>query len=875
MSETLVKHRSVAEPGVEASEQLIGGARDRVGQAANVLEKIKDMAGHDGADREVAGCVADAQEGFDDGSVELPDAVAAEEVGMLETLQGGEITAGVINESPSEVFDPAVYDLFMTGGEGVVASLEERLRAAAVGLTDGEPASPKSHEHADEMIDATNVVISENNLEGSVDIMPHKDKLGEPAPGVFRKMDDDGTVAERLGRKFPPDIETEFGQLQRFYEVIPDHVARPIELIRDEHGTCIAMDIEEVEGETLRDLEETGRLELADVTQIEIIISQLHKAGLVHGDLNANNLIRQENGIIKIIDPIAIADGELTPAELEQLQLEDRKQIEMLREAANFGVGERQAKITTEKAQRLINDLRGIREQVGRSRSQHEGYFTAKRFDEDMVREAQSMIVDANVSPQDAAKLLGEIYDTYMAKANMYASSWGMEVVDSEHDFNESLGKWLTTISAEKLTAIRQLPAKERGKFDFIIKRAMEALPKDLDKKILRARLDGYGTLTEKFAAIKRGELVDNDLSRLDTLMDCEHGREDTKKIDICVDYLVEDIGLPIERASEMLTAMYGRCSNPTSPEKPSERLIDLDILKSEVVKAANAIEQIGLEKAAILHEMCGIVNIGELSSDQLQRMVRFAEGDETLMEELSQKEVCIVLRDATRDWNGGLNGLNQKYETTNGATLIFEVSSLQNGGEQVRNFVAMLKKAGIRPSVLVIAGHGAPGGVVMGSDSKDVIIPVEPRDTEYVSSRERFATLADTNIDQLIGDMKPDRDGNCSIIYSACCQGADLLAKDDTTLSRTAEIARSKGTGKVFQIYGTRDESSLMRDKYGDIVDAYKGQSITRAIVGKYGGIYVHDSDSAAPRLPMFRTNVIDLRKPKPGLTSTLGNAA
>lgn len=470
--------------------------------------------------------------------------------------------------------------------------------------------------------------------------------------------------------------------------------------------------------------------------------------------------------------------------------------------------------------QAIIEDLRLQRERVGYSYSQRDAYEVNQvHYENGGLARVEQALRDPGLDVTSKAALIDELYNVRQHQVEMFIDRYDPEpelMVESA----ESRMYWLfNDLPASQLKEMMGLPAVDKKRVGYILNKLIAECERrnPLRAKLLRARSEGYDTVTDKFAAIEAGNIKDDSITRLDTLVERDPSKEALRIEDTVVDFLAKDHGLPLVQATEMVVAMRGRCSHPVSDGVSAERRLVPNLLQAEALRIKAAIEEVGIQKVMELRETCGIVNIAELSLQQLDRMARFVDSDGALLEELRQKEVCVILRDATHDWNGGYRGMNKTYETTDGATLIFEVSTLMDEGNQVASFVDILDKAKIRPSVLVVAGHGRAGAVFMGT-SRKALIPVVPR-LSPPQAEKRYVTFAETRLDTLIGNMKPDRDGNCSIIYKSCSQAAALAHEDDSTLTRTAEVAKKAGEGKVYQVFGTRGSSNVRRDEYGDLV--------------------------------------------------------
>ncbi len=501
-------------------------------------------------------------------------------------------------------------------------------------------------------------------------------------------------------------------------------------------------------------------------------------------------------------------------------------------------------------------------------------------YDEADIKKVHEMLKDDAVSAPDSVRLIDELYNVTSHTAqletiNSRLLSSGEKQAKADERTNEIMTNYMNTVPFLKFKEMRALRSDQRGRLTHILQKldtpvGMRRFNREMDVKF-RARIGGFGSVKEYYQACKTRETSANDLTYFDTLADLGPESTDSEKSDFGFEFLANEMGLSSTLSSEMMVAMYGRASEKAGPTDDERvRSLSLDRVRYELEKVAKAVDQVGAEKIERLRTECGMVNVGEMSPDQLDRMVRLMDRDPLLIQELQSKEVCAILKDATSDWNGAFRGMSKEYETNQGSTLVFEVSNLKSSDRQLQDQIGLLRSLGIRPAVLVIAGHGKPGALRLGDG---VLIP---HTDELIQDEqlEGATTLAETGLDQLIADMKPDRDGNCTVIYKSCSQGGALSNEDDSTLTRTAKVVRDTAPGKTYQIYGTKRPNNIRPDEYGDIHDSVNGQRITRVIVGESGAIYSHESDQS-PRLPMFQTEVPDYRVEKPTVVQEAEYAA
>jgi hypothetical protein len=305
----------------------------------------------------------------------------------------------------------------------------------------------------------------------------------------------------------------------------------------------------------------------------------------------------------------------------------------------------------------------------------------------------------------------------------------------------------------------------------------------------------------QKYIAAKYG--LDTEGPTISTL-EALGGAEDVRIIQkLSMDYLTNELGLPQSFSLDIYEALKGRARAPFSEKiDPSG-----GGARKELQKVSDILKEVGPEGVATLREKCGIVNVGELSKDQAHRMINFSEGDPALLEKLHQTEVCVIFRDATSDWNGAFEGINQTYETTDGATLVFEISSMKNQAAELKSYIDKLRQNEIHPSAVVIAGHGLPGSIRIGDGD---LLSIPHGVEEGVS-----VPLEKSGLTDLLSTMKADREGNCHVVFCSCSQAKPVpgvVSKANTTLARTAELIQEKhrSNNAEYRIYGSAQDSML-----------------------------------------------------------------
>ncbi len=432
---------------------------------------------------------------------------------------------------------------------------------------------------------------------------------------------------------------------------------------------------------------------------------------------------------------------------------------------------------------------------------------------------------------------------------------------------------FLHELTPDEIAAIRELSEQDRGDVDAVLE-VMRVYYDDLIDiesnnaaqrvgwQRCKARCEGYGTLREKYDALQRGELECDNLPLLDVLLD-EFVLEAYEGGDVrgAGKRALEAVGLSRGLVRDIEAAMYKRLDQ-------SEDWYSLQDAIAWMMRLVDTVQEIGTSDIERLRTECGLVNFADIPMLQLRRMVDFLNGDSVLMEHLRQHEVCVIIKDATNDYNGAFEESCDMFETNDGATLVFEMVGCPSRkvarlvAYRIEHINSLLRAHHVQPAALVIAGHGNSRGIAMG--------------TATIGNKNSSLPLGKSGLPGIMANMKPDRDGNCSIIFDSCSQDAPGLGgEDDTTLTRTAGellsmrwlFPRGNSAWPTYMIYG-------MKQPYATVKDYVTGGLYGKSVVGAAEGSGAGDS-TAREVMPVPFERVIvtdqgsvyrDLRQHVPG---------
>ena len=158
---------------------------------------------------------------------------------------------------------------------------------------------------------------------------------GKTGPSSFSntyiKSFDDRTLPTRGGILFDEGVG-EYNSLLSMYKQYPDNVAQPFNLIAKE-GVPSGYTMENIIGQDLATyLDNNNKFTQQMYDKINQVVRNLNAKGLYHGDLNARNIMIDNTGKFKIIDPVGFEhSSKMSDELLEQIKNLDIESVEKLK----------------------------------------------------------------------------------------------------------------------------------------------------------------------------------------------------------------------------------------------------------------------------------------------------------------------------------------------------------------------------------------------------------------------------------------------------------------------------------------------------------------------------------------------------------------
>jgi serine/threonine protein kinase len=123
-------------------------------------------------------------------------------------------------------------------------------------------------------------------------------------------------------------LRPQFDRIVEMHGIVPSSIPLPVAPVRNPEGEFVGYILEYVEGVTLRELLADGMLAEAgrQLERVEHAVAKLHAKSVVHGDLNATNIVAADDGRTVLLDPL--------PFPRPQLKLQDELLLDDLRRQA-------------------------------------------------------------------------------------------------------------------------------------------------------------------------------------------------------------------------------------------------------------------------------------------------------------------------------------------------------------------------------------------------------------------------------------------------------------------------------------------------------------------------------------------------------------
>lgn len=207
---------------------------------------------------------------------------------------------------------------------------------------------------------------------------------------------------------------------------------------------------------------------------------------------------------------------------------------------------------------------------------------------------------------------------------------------------------------------------------------------------------------------------------------------------------------------------------------------------KVEVVRAIGSHMEQGIQKDELteLYEGAGLIALERYGTDQLKLMKSFLDGDQEVIEGLRKEEVTVVITDSTEDHNGAFSSDGEKFRTDD-RTLFFEITSAENGLNQIGKYTKLLQKHGIKPKTLVLGAHGSPQQSMRFGNNKLRAQEIVQREGVWSNN---------TALDEMLRQMdRQSEDDPARLILLSCSQGSrdneSGLSMADAIASRVESI--------------------------------------------------------------------------------------
>lgn len=163
----------------------------------------------------------------------------------------------------------------------------------------------------------------------------------------------------------------------------------------------------------------------------------------------------------------------------------------------------------------------------------------------------------------------------------------------------------------------------------------------------------------------------------------------------------------------------------------------------ADIISIIEKFDHFGVERVRELAKATGIHGLEAYSTEQLELMEEFVYDPTKVAERLAEHDVIAVMVNRVGDHNGVMKNVAPDFDDDNKRVLFFEINRM----DDIYRRMVTLRKAGVKPSTLVLAAHSAPGQFTV-SDSR-----------EKSSRRRDIATVAGRKLVAMVhsnGDLEP-----------------------------------------------------------------------------------------------------------------------
>jgi hypothetical protein len=282
-----------------------------------------------------------------------------------------------------------------------------------------------------------------------------------------------------------------------------------------------------------------------------------------------------------------------------------------------------------------------------------------------------------------------------------------------------------------------------------------------------------------------------------------------------------------------------------------------------DIISIIKKFDHFGVDRIREIAKATGIHGLEAYSVEQLERMEEFAHDPARVAERLTSHDVIAVMVNRVGDHNGVMSNVASDFDDDKKRVLFFEINRM----DDIYRRMVTLRKAGIKPSTLVLAAHSAPGQFMV-SDVREKA--AQKRDIATVAGR-KLVAMVNSNGELDPGDfgysmhgmkgmarlvdnyMQPSRaiedndadKGREKIIFQACHGASEVKSSDidesgekvqtgmQSVVSQLGSDLIKSGVETSIDIYGAPGGIQLQRNGRGV---HYTGQptSFDQAIEGR-----------------------------------------
>lgn len=268
-------------------------------------------------------------------------------------------------------------------------------------------------------------------------------------------------------------------------------------------------------------------------------------------------------------------------------------------------------------------------------------------------------------------------------------------------------------------------------------------------------------------------------------------------------------------------------------------RLYNQHAVMKSVDRSIDVLDAVGADALNRLHDEVGLVNLDRYLPQDINNLRRLIDGDVKFIEHLQAGDVMISAIDTYGDHNGAFDTAYDQVRRRSDRSLMFEIG---RSSDLYRHMI-LLQKAGVKPSTIVVGGHGLPGATHFGMSGahNNFAYIVD----ESIRRGERDVDISRANLGRILGDefMQPSRGiddpegriGEVTVIISSCSSDVEYSQSIPSTAEVVALTATQPDIDETVAVYGASDVNYVTSRGDELYFHDIKDDSIARKVIVEF----------------------------------------